>query len=234
VLEATRPAVIAARGIDELHGDAQPIASPAHAPLHYRGDCQLPPDFTHVHAGIAKSERAAAAGNAQSGHAIERIDQLLRHTLAEGALVALRSHVGEWQYRDRRKVRADLVRHRRDETVAVAVPRLDVTWLPCLVGQRLAQLLNARGERIVADHDAVPDRGEQIVPAHRLAGALQQHAEHFGALPRQPDLAVRGPKPAADRLERIPAESDPSTRHAGHGTPPRVELVFILQFYRMN
>jgi hypothetical protein len=174
VLEATRPAVIAARGIDELHGDAQPIASPAHAPLHYRGDCQLPPDFTHVHAGIAKSERAAAAGNAQSGHAIERIDQLLRHTLAEGALVALRSHVGEWQYRDRRKVRADLVRHRRDETVAVAVPRLDVTWLPCLVGQRLAQLLNARGERIVADHDAVPDRGEQIVPAHRLAGALQQ------------------------------------------------------------
>jgi hypothetical protein len=97
--------VIAAGGIDQLHRDAQLFTGLANATLHHRRDSELPPNLSDIHAGVAKPERAASARDAQACDSIECVDQLLRHALAEVALVPFRTHVREGQHRDRCKFR---------------------------------------------------------------------------------------------------------------------------------
>jgi hypothetical protein len=173
--------VIAARCVYELNRDAQLVPCFAHATLHYRRDSQLPPYLAHIHASVAKLEGAAAARDAQPVQSIEGVDQLLRHTLAEVALVPVRTHVRERQDCDCSKDQRTRVAFQwRDEAIAIAVARFDVTRLPRIVPKGLAQLLDARRERIIAHDDVAPHGGEEILLAHRMTCALHEQTQHLG------------------------------------------------------
>ena len=65
----------------------------------------------------------------------------------------------------------------RNEAVAVAMPSLDVARLLGVVAERLAQLLDAGGQGVVADDGVAPDRGEQLLLGDGLAGTLHQQPE---------------------------------------------------------
>jgi hypothetical protein len=139
VLEPPRPLVIAARCVYELNRDAQLVACFAHATVHYRRDSKLPPHLAHIHVSIAKLEGAAATRDAQSVQAIKGVDQLLRDTLAEVALVPVRTHVRERQDRDCSKDQRTRVGFQwSDEAISIAVARFDVTRLPRIVPKGLA------------------------------------------------------------------------------------------------
>ena len=58
----------------------------------------------------------------------------------------------------------------RNETITGAMSRLYIYGLAGIVAQGFAQLLDAGGERIVADYRVAPDRLEQFGFGHRLAG----------------------------------------------------------------
>jgi hypothetical protein len=181
VLEPPRPLVIAARCVYELNRDAQLVACFAHATLHYRRDSKLPPHLAHIHASVAKLEGAAATRDAHPVQAIEGVDQLLRHTLAEVALVPVRTHVRERQDCDCPEDQRTRVGFQwSDEAIAVAMARFDVTRLPRIIPKGLAQLLDARGERIIAHDDVAPHGGEEILLAHRMTCALDEQAQHLG------------------------------------------------------
>jgi hypothetical protein len=155
VIEPPRPFVIAAGCIDELHGDAPPVSCLAHAALHYGRDGKLASQFAYIHGSIAKPERTAATRDAQPLHAIERVDQFLRQALAEIALVSLRTQVGERQHGDCRRLGRGRAGYQgRNKAVAVTVSRCDKARLARIVRERLAQLLNAGRERIIA-HDRI-------------------------------------------------------------------------------
>jgi hypothetical protein len=181
VLEPLRPLVIAARCVYELNRDAQLVACLAHATLHYRRDSKLPPYLAHIHASVAKLEGAAATRDAQPVQAIKGTNQLLRHTLAEVALVPVRTHVRERQDCDCSKDRRTRFGFQwGDEAIAIAVACFDVPRLPCIVPKGLAQLLDTRRERVIAYHDVAPHGGEEILLAHRMTCALDEQTHHLG------------------------------------------------------
>jgi hypothetical protein len=173
--------VITARCVYDLNRDAQLVACFAHATLHYRRDAKLPPDLSHIHVSVAKLERAAATRDAQSVEAIKGVDQLLRDTLAEIALVPIRTHVRERQDCDCSKDQRTRAGFQwSDEAIAIAVARFDVTRLPRIVPKGLAQLLDASRERIIAYDDVAPHGSEEILLAHRMTCALHEQTQHFG------------------------------------------------------
>jgi hypothetical protein len=98
----------------------------------------LPPYLADIHAGATKPEGAAPARDAQTFHAIQRIDQLLRHALAEVTLITFRTHVGERQDGDRRTLRRGRLSQSRDEAVTVAMSRFDVARLSRIIPESLA------------------------------------------------------------------------------------------------
>jgi 3-methyladenine DNA glycosylase/8-oxoguanine DNA glycosylase len=77
------------------------------------------------------------------------------------------------------------------------------TRLLRVVAQRLAHLLHAGDQRVVADHRAAPHVREQILLGHRRAGLLEQRAEHLRGLARQLDLGAV----SQSRAGRLEAES---------------------------
>ena len=70
--------------------------------------------------------------------------------------------------------------HLRDQPVAVAVHGLD-DFLR-LVLQRFTQARDAAGEGRIGQDAAGPDRGQQFVLGHHLAGVAQQVAQNFNRL----------------------------------------------------
>src|SRR4051812_41918662 len=87
------------------------------------------------------------------------------------------------------------------------MPRLDELGLLRVVAERLAQLLDARDQRVVAHDRAAPDFAKQLVLAHRLAGARDEQAEHARGLGRELDLALAGPQSRGRGLEAEAGES---------------------------
>jgi len=49
------PHMVAVAGVDELRGDAEPIARFVHAAFHYRAHVQLTPNLAHI--GVVPLER---------------------------------------------------------------------------------------------------------------------------------------------------------------------------------
>ena len=84
--------------------------------------------------------------------------------------------------------------HRRDKPITALRDRLDVTRAFRRVAQRLAQLDDHLGHRVVAHHYARPYRAEQRFPAHHLAGALRQIDEDGHRLRLELHRLARGRK----------------------------------------
>ena len=191
-IEALRPAVMARGHLHQLHGDPQVIVRLAHAAFEQCPHSQRPPDLAHVRTRAAVLEGGRSRRHAQAFDLRQRVDQLLRQPLAEVILIAPRAHVGERQHRNRGKLfhrrclegwrrglrPRHVARQRRDELVALAVARLDVLRLLRVIGQRLAQLLDARRQRIVTGNGIGPDGGEEGLLLDRRAGVRDQHLQH--------------------------------------------------------
>ncbi len=110
-----RPEVIAIGGVDELGGDADLIASLAHAPLQNRLHVQLLGDCADVLVLALEGKGRSARGDAQARHLGEEIEELLGETVGEVFLLLVRAEVHQREHRDRR---AGLRRLRRRGTVA--------------------------------------------------------------------------------------------------------------------
>src|SRR6185295_19274359 len=172
-IEALRPPVKAAGHFNELDGYAQPIVRLSHAAFEQAADAEMPADGANIRAGGAELKRRGPRRDTKAVDLGERVDQLLREAFAEVVLVAVAAHVRERQHGDggeigrgRRSIRARVgveAGQGGDEPVAAAVPRLDEARLPGVVLERPAQLLDARGQRIVAHGSAAPYRCEKVV-----------------------------------------------------------------------
>src|SRR5262249_32541939 len=110
------------------------------------------------------------------------------------------------------------------QPVATPVTRLDVARAPGVVAERAAQLLNARGERIVGDRDAVPHLVEQARLGHYLRGALGprrppgRRLQRGGGARRELPLAA-----VARQLSASPVQAKRAERQlplAGHASAP--------------
>ena len=121
-VEGLRPEQRAVGG-DELRRDPHALARLAHAAVEHRAHLQQPRDLAVVYGAVLELKGSGAGCDAQSAHPGERIDDLLGGALAEIALVAAWTHVGEREHRDgwvgsrrqlggRRRARS-LDRHRR-------------------------------------------------------------------------------------------------------------------------
>ena len=97
-----RPAVVATRHFDELHSNPQAIVGLADAAFEQRLHVELLSDDADVLAFSGKPKGRGARGHAQAIDVRQRVDELVGQTFAEVLLVVTRTHVREWQHRDRR------------------------------------------------------------------------------------------------------------------------------------
>ena len=98
---ALGPAVGASRGIDELGGDADAIASAANAAFEHVADAELATDLSDV-GGLALVLEARIAGDdEQLGEARELGDDVFGDAVAEVFLAWVAAHVGEGKDGDR-------------------------------------------------------------------------------------------------------------------------------------
>jgi hypothetical protein len=114
---------------------------------------------------------------------------------------------------------------RRQQAVAALRQGFDDARLFRVVAQRLAQLEDDAGERVVADDAVLPDRVLDLRPRDDFAGPAGEIGENLNGLRLQSDVAVAALDPAGRRIH--PAVSDPvrpskidETGLAFHGHPP--------------
>src|SRR5262245_51214942 len=68
------------------------------------------------------------------------------------------------------------------------------TWLFDVIGQRLAQFLNAGGECVVGYDGPVPKRCEQFLLGNRLSRVRDQDFQYGGSLGSEPHLTLTRPQ----------------------------------------
>ncbi len=220
-VEALRPPVVAGRDLDELDGHPQPVSRLADAALEQRAHAEVTAHGADVGPRPAELEGRGPGGHAEPLDLGEGVDQLLREALAKVVLVPPGAHVRKREDRDGRDVGDGRGRLGRrlggrlgeggHEPVAAAMPRLDEARPLRVVPERPAQLLDARGERVVAHRGARPDRLEQVLLGHQLARARDQDLQHCGGLRGEAELLAAGPEASGVELEPVRAEFD-----AGH------------------
>ena len=104
-IEPVGPEVPAARGVDELCGDAYAIAGLADAAFQHEPHAQLVADLLHLGRLALEGEGGVPSDHEQAGDFRQIGDQILGHAIAEILLLDVAAHVGERQYGDRRLVR---------------------------------------------------------------------------------------------------------------------------------
>ena len=95
-----RPQVVAIVSLDQLGGDAHPVASLAHAAFQHMRDPELRGDVRDIPGVALEVERRGAAGHVQAPHLGELVEQLLRNAVGKILLVLFRTHVDEGQHSD--------------------------------------------------------------------------------------------------------------------------------------
>jgi hypothetical protein len=98
------PKMRAGGRVDQLPGNADPIAALAHRAFEHIAHAEIAPDLLHID-GLALVREARIAGDdEQPADAGERGDDLLHHAVDEIFLLRIAAHIGEGQHRDRRFV----------------------------------------------------------------------------------------------------------------------------------
>jgi hypothetical protein len=95
-----RPDVHAARGIDELRGDAHPGAGLSHAALDHVLGAELAPHLGHVRRLSLERERGIAGDDGNIAEVGERRDDVLGDAVGEIFLLRVAAHVDEGQHGD--------------------------------------------------------------------------------------------------------------------------------------
>jgi hypothetical protein len=87
------------------------------------------------------------------------------------------------------------------------VTRFDETRLLGIISEGSTKLLDARGERVVADDGLPPHRTEELFFGDRLTCTRDQLLQHGSGLGGQPDLLRARPKAAGCDVEAVVAEA---------------------------
>ena len=135
-----------------------------------------------LHRGTEKKQSGLRREGRQLG---ESVNEFISQTFTEVVLITAGTHISEWQNCDCGNIvfrRAGTcssigigIRERSHELVSATMPRFDEAWLLCIIVERLAQLLDAGGERVIADHGAIPYRCEEVLFCDRLACVDYKH-----------------------------------------------------------
>src|ERR1700720_637921 len=87
--------------VDQLRGDAHPIAVFANRAFEHVAHAELAPDLLHVDRLALVGEARIAGDDEEPADAGERRDDLLDHAVGEVLLLRAAAHIGERQHRDR-------------------------------------------------------------------------------------------------------------------------------------
>ena len=104
-VETVRPEMRARRSIDELPGDAHPVARLAHAAFEHVAHAELAPDLLHVHRPALVGEARIARDDEQPAQARQGGGDVFHHAVGEILLLGIAAHVLERQDGDRGLVR---------------------------------------------------------------------------------------------------------------------------------
>ena len=103
--------------------------------------------------------------------------------------------------------------HRRDEAVPATRDRLDELRRPGIVAQRLAQLGDGLGQRVVGDVGAGPQRVEQLLFRDQRTRVVEQMQQEVEELRRQLDDGVVPHDAIASAIDKEGAELVAGARH---------------------
>src|SRR4029453_9015918 len=141
-----RPYMLVRCRVNELAGNANPLAALPEAALEHVANTKLPSQMLHIHRFALVSEGRVAGNDEEPVQSGQRRDDVLSDSVAEVLLLGITRHVGERQYGNRGLVRQRecglsgwrrLADTRRSNPEDVARPR-DVLELP------LAQILEGQ------------------------------------------------------------------------------------------
>ncbi len=100
-VELTRPEMVPVRYVHQLARHPDPAADFSYAAFHHRLDTQFAADCPHVLAFPFERERRRPRGDPEPVDLGERVDDLLRHAVAEIVLILLGAEIDEGQNADR-------------------------------------------------------------------------------------------------------------------------------------
>src|SRR5512140_649353 len=93
--------------VDELSGDAQPVAGLPDTPLEHSPDVELPADLPDIELHAIEHEGRGAGDDAYTLKVGEGVDEFLGDPFAKIILVLFHAHVGEGEDGDGRRFFAD-------------------------------------------------------------------------------------------------------------------------------
>ena len=105
---ALGPEMPATRSIDQLSGDANPVAGLADAAFEREADAEFPAYLGNVERLALVDEGRVARDDEQSGHLRQIRDDVLADAIAEILLLRIPAHIVEGEDDDRRLVRQRL------------------------------------------------------------------------------------------------------------------------------
>jgi hypothetical protein len=168
---ALRPDVAAGSHVVELGGDADAVASLAHAALHHVADAELLGDLLHMDGLALVDERGIARDHEEPTQLGQRRDDVLANAVGKILLLRIPAHVDEGKHGYRRPVRqrqgrarplVDLIRrqtagigrfgagrlraHLTDEAEALAGDGADQLLLRAAVADRVSRCVDAAGQ----------------------------------------------------------------------------------------
>ena len=95
-----RPQVRVRAGVDELRGDAHPVAGLPHRTLEHVRDIELLGDLADLQVLASEGERRGARDHPQFGNVRQQVQELLGDAVGKVLVVRIAAHVDEWQYND--------------------------------------------------------------------------------------------------------------------------------------
>lgn len=113
-IEPVGPQMRAGDGVDQLPGDAQPIAAAANATLEHIADAEVAADLADIDRLALVGEGGVARDHGEAAAAGKRGGDVLGNAIGKIILLRIAAHIGERQHRDRRT----LDRPRRGDVVA--------------------------------------------------------------------------------------------------------------------
>ncbi len=176
---ALGPDVPVGLGVDQLHGDAHPVAGLAHAALDHVLDAELRGDVLDPHRLALVHEGGVARDHEQVPKARQRGDDVLGQAVGEELLLGIAAHVDERQDRDRGLVQWPRRRAGRGGAAAAGVLRSSRTTRNTRIGREMFfTLCSPRSSKRDAEPaaDLVADRARDA-DAARLGQLLQARGD---------------------------------------------------------
>jgi hypothetical protein len=197
-------------GLDQLPGQAQLVARPAHASLKHVAYAQFPADSSHVDRPTLVDERRIARYNEQPLDTGKAGDDLLDDPVSEILLLSMTTQVVERQHSDRRPIPRDSRQrwlcwpwdgHVSDKAETLARQGADQALCLAGVANRCARRVYPARQGRFRDDPSTPDRVQQVVLGDDVLAIANQkdqqvedlrfHCDRFAASPQFAERHVK-------------------------------------------